>query len=124
MRLVRVVLALVLVTSGRAVAAEPVTATMRLDGAVAVVDVTIASGWHVNAHDPDDRFLVPTTLTVTPPDGTTAGDVRYPAPVAKVLEFSEGKALELYEGRIRLESTLAGAVASRVRAKLRCQACD
>jgi thiol:disulfide interchange protein DsbD len=124
MRLVRVVLALVLATSGRAVAAEPVTATMRLDGAVAVVDVAIASGWHVNAHDPDDRFLVATTLTVTPPDGTTAGDVRYPAPVAKVLEFSEGKALKLYEGRIRLESTLAGAVVSPVRAKLRYQACD
>lgn len=124
MRLAWVVLALVVAASVRAVAADPVTATMRLEGAVAVVDVTIASGWHVNAHEPDDRFLVPTTLTLTPPDGVTAGEVRYPQPIAKVLEFSEGKALKLYEGRIRLESTLAGDVTSAVRAKLRFQACD
>jgi thiol:disulfide interchange protein DsbD len=123
MRLAWVVLALVVAAGGRA-AADPVTATMRLDGAVAVVEVTIASGWHVNAHEPDDRFLVPTTLTVTPPDGVTAGEVRYPAPIAKVLEFSEGKALKLYEGRIRLESTLAGDVGSAVKGKLRFQACD
>jgi thioredoxin:protein disulfide reductase len=107
-------------------AADPVTATMRLDGDTAVVEMTIASGWHVNAHEPDDRFLVPTTLELAPPSGMHAGTVRYPAPVSKVLAFSEGKAMKLYEGRVRLEATLEGTAvdATPVRGKLRYQACD
>ncbi len=109
-----------------AAAADPVTATLRVADGRAVVEVTIASGWHVNAHAPRDRFLVPTTLEITPPSGVAAGDVKYPAPIEKALEFSEGKTLQLYEGRIRLEATIEGTPAdgTPLRAKLRYQACD
>ena len=26
--------------------------------------MTIAAGWHVNAHEPRDEFLIPTTVTL------------------------------------------------------------
>jgi thioredoxin:protein disulfide reductase len=114
------------VVVGRAAGADPLTATMRVAGAEAVVEVTIAPGWHVNAHDPTDKFLVPTTLDVTPPAGVRAGEVRYPQAVEKALEFSEGKKLRLYEGRVELVATLAGTAAGPepFHAKLRYQACD
>ncbi len=109
-----------------AAAPDPVTATLRIDDGRAVVDVTIASGWHVNAHAPRDRFLVPTTLELTAPPGVRAGDVAYPKPIEKTLEFSEGRMLELYEGRVRLDAPIEGtpADATPLRATLRYQACD
>jgi thiol:disulfide interchange protein DsbD len=125
---VRLALALLVATLVAAPArgADPVGATMRLDGTVVVVQVVIAPGWHINAHDPTDRFLIPTTLDVTPPPGMHAGEVHYPSPVSKALEFSEGKQLRLYEGTVRLDASLDGTStdASPVHAKLRFQACD
>ncbi|MGH7894790.1 MAG: cytochrome c biogenesis protein CcdA, partial [Candidatus Binatia bacterium] len=120
-----VVLCVTLLASG-ARATAPVTAVMRIDGPQAVVEMTIAPGWHVNAHDPDDRLLIPTTLEVRPPTGMRVGPVRYPATVSKALEFSDGKVLKLYEGRVRLEAPLEGAAndTDPVRGSLRFQACD
>src|SRR5439155_919999 len=46
-----------------------------------LVEATIAPGWHVNAHEPRDEFLIPTTVTLTPPAGVRAGPVEYPRPV-------------------------------------------
>ena len=40
-----------------------------------VATATIESGWHVNAHEPRDKFLIPTTLEVTPPAGVTVGAI-------------------------------------------------
>ena len=122
----RLVIAIAALGGGLARAADPVTAQLHLESARAVVAVTIAAGWHVNAHDPTDRFLVPTTLDVTPPAGLRAGVARYPDAVEKVLAFSEGKRLRLYEGQVRIEVPLEGAPsgADPLRAKLRYQACD
>jgi thiol:disulfide interchange protein DsbD len=126
MRLAWVLVAATALAARVAAAADPVTATLRLDDGRAVVEVTIAPGWHVNAHAPRDRFLIPTTLEITPPPGIRAGEVQYPAPIEKALEFSEGKTLQLYEGKVRLQATIEGtpADASPLRAKLRYQACD
>jgi DsbC/DsbD-like thiol-disulfide interchange protein len=126
MRLAWALIAATVLAVRVAAAADPVTAALRLENGRAVVDMTIASGWHVNAHAPRDRFLIPTTLELTPPSGVRAGDVQYPTPIEKALEFSEGKMLQLYEGRQRLEATIDGtpADATPLRAKLRYQACD
>jgi thioredoxin:protein disulfide reductase len=126
MRLVRVLVAATALAATRVAAAEPVTAELRVDGATAVLQMTIASGWHVNAHDPKDRFLIPTTVEVLPPAGLRAGAVTYPAAVEKALEFAGGKTLRLYEGKVRIEAPLEGTAtdAAPVRAKLRYQACD
>src|SRR5262245_7608799 len=92
----------------------------------AQVEVTIASGWHVNAHEPRDPFLIPTTLAVTPPAGVTAGEVAWPHGVERRLAFGGDKPLLLYEGKLPLAVPLSGAPTDlrTVRASLRYQACD
>lgn len=93
----------------------------------AVVEVTMAPGWHVNANRPRDAFMIPTTVTLTPPAGMRAGEVTYPEPVERRLAFGGDKAALLYEGTIRLTAPLegtAGPEAGPLRALLRYQACD
>jgi len=93
------------------------------EGRALVVEATIEPGWHINAHRPRDEFLIPTSLDVTAPTGVTLGAVEYPAPVERKLAFSE-EPLLLYEGRIRMRSTLTGEAKGRFEARLRYQACD
>jgi thiol:disulfide interchange protein DsbD len=127
MRLALVLIATVALGATHAPAApDPVSSTMKVAGGKAVVEMTIAPGWHVQSHDPGDKFLIPTTLDVTPPAGQRAGAVEYPPAVEKALEFADGKKLRLYEGRVTLAVPLEGAAtdAGPVRAKLRYQACD
>jgi thioredoxin:protein disulfide reductase len=91
------------------------------------VEVTVAPGWHVNAHFPRDAFLVPTTLTLEPPPGVEVGEVVYPEPVERELSFAGGRRALLYEGTLRMLAPLVGnpaAGASPLRAQLRYQACD
>jgi thiol:disulfide interchange protein DsbD len=93
----------------------------------AEVEATIAAGWHVNSHAPRDEFLIPTTVTLTPPEGVHAGDVEYPAPVARRLAFGGAKEFLLYEGTVRFAAPLEGVAApgaAPLRAALRFQACD
>jgi thiol:disulfide interchange protein DsbD len=107
--------------------ADPVVARLRPTSAEAVVEMTIAPGWHVNSHTPHEDFLIPTSVELLPPPGVTAGPVQYPKAVDRVLAFSGGKAMALYEGTVRLTATLSGtpaADAPPLRAKLRYQACD
>jgi thioredoxin:protein disulfide reductase len=125
--LVRVILALVALVSMPARAADdPVRARLAVEGGKAVVEATIASGWHVNGHQPRDEFLIPTTVTFTPPPTLHTGDVIYPAPVEKRLAFGD-KPFLLYEGTVRFAAPLDGTPApdsGPLKAVLRYQACD
>jgi thiol:disulfide interchange protein DsbD len=106
---------------------DPVTARLQAGATEAVTDVTIAPGWHINAHEPRDEFLIPTTLELSPPQGQSAGAVSWPAPVERTLAFSPNKALLLYDGTVKLSAPLTGAAATGgapLRARLRFQACD
>src|SRR5207249_8933739 len=69
-----------------------------------LVEATIAPGWHVNAHEPRDEFLIPTTVTLTPPAGVRAGPVEYPRPVERRLKFGGETTLLLYDGTVRFRS--------------------
>src|SRR6266446_5074924 len=80
------VLAVVAVGVGACVATaadDVVRARLATGPTQATVEATIAPGWHVNSHAPRDEFLIPTTLTITPPGGMRAGAVDYPAPVER-----------------------------------------
>jgi thiol:disulfide interchange protein DsbD len=118
----------VLATAAAAVTPdEVVKARLRVTPARAVVEMTVAAGWHVNAHVPADAFLIPTTVTVQPPAGVRAGEVVYPAAVERRLAFGGDKKFQLYEGTVRIEAPLEGAPATPdapLRAALRFQACD
>ncbi|HWP64710.1 MAG TPA: cytochrome c biogenesis protein CcdA [Candidatus Limnocylindria bacterium] len=118
-----VLAALLLPLVALAQAPDVVRGTLAREGAALVVTVTIAPGWHVNAHRPRDEFLIPTTLEVTAPAGVQVGAVTYPAPVERVLSFSEDPLL-LYEGTITLRAPLTGEGGGRFEARLRYQACD
>src|SRR5439155_572591 len=119
--------ALVLLAPGARAAEDVDSATLAGAEGQAIVEVTVAPGWHVNAHDPRDDFLVPTTLTLLPPDGMRAGEVVYPEPVERRLAFGGDHALRLYTGRVRFTARLEGtpaAGAGPLRAALRYQACN
>ncbi len=121
-------------TSGvPAVAADPtVRAEWRLESPVAAGDratnlvfiVELSDGWHVNAHDPDRPYLIPTELTVEPPPGAAVESVRYPEPVIRSLRFAAGTPLRLYEGRFTIGVRLGGDASGPITGRLRYQACD
>ena len=79
---------------------------------VAVV-ANVADGFHVNAHRPTEKWLIPTELTTGALVGVTVEPAYYPKPVEKVLAFSDGDKLALYEGtftvglNVRVAKTLA-----------------
>ena len=128
-RVALVALACAVFASAGSVRAEEsgVTGRLRANATEAVAEVTIAPGWHVNSHTPADEFLIPTTLTLEPPPGVHAGDVKYPASIDKLLPFSAGKTMRLYEGALKLTAPLDGTAAGGappLKAKLRYQACD
>ncbi|MCX5759773.1 MAG: thioredoxin family protein [Candidatus Hydrogenedentes bacterium] len=52
----------------------------------AAVQVAFGEGWHVNAHKPNDEYLIPTDLKLSPGPGMTVRDIAYPEPVKIVLE--------------------------------------
>ncbi|MBM3264775.1 MAG: hypothetical protein FJY97_15305 [candidate division Zixibacteria bacterium] len=95
------------------------TAVLSVDKAVqgktfqAAVMATLADGFHVNAHKPTEKWLIPIELTIAPLKGVTVEPVLYPRPIEKALAFSDGQKLALYEETftvgvsIKVDKTLA-----------------
>jgi thiol:disulfide interchange protein DsbD len=91
-----------------------------------VLDVT--DGWHINAHTPSFDYLIGTALDLTPPEGVTIVEVRYPSVKKLTFAFAED-ALDVYEGRSPITLTIK---VSKERppgrhiipGKLRVQACN
>ena len=65
-------------------------------GHIAVTAV-VQDGWHINAHEPLDSYLIPTVLDVTPPDGIVVEKILYPPPEMMKLDISEDE-MALYHG--------------------------
>jgi thiol:disulfide interchange protein DsbD len=86
--------------------------------------VELEDGWHVNAHDPDRPYLIPTELTVEPPPGATVETVRYPDAVVRQLRFASGGPLRVYEGRFAIGVQLHGPATGPITGRLRYQACN
>ncbi|MHC4130216.1 MAG: cytochrome c biogenesis protein CcdA [Planctomycetota bacterium] len=89
----------------------------------AAVEIQFPGKFHVQSNKPLDEFLIPSILTVTPPEGLTVREIVYPAPVMFEVEgfdeplavfdqtFVIGVALEIADdvrpGRYAIESTLS-----------------
>lgn len=58
-------------------------------------------GWHVNANRVNDEYLIPTALTVEPPEGMTVRSTVYPKGIEKTLAFSD-RPLRLYDGTVHI----------------------
>ncbi|MHC4415402.1 MAG: protein-disulfide reductase DsbD family protein [Planctomycetota bacterium] len=55
----------------------------------AALEVKIEEKYHFNSNEPLEEFLIPTILTVTPPEGFTVRQVVYPDPVLLEVNFSQ-----------------------------------
>ncbi|MDZ7374890.1 MAG: thioredoxin family protein [candidate division KSB1 bacterium] len=90
--------------------------------------IEIERGWHINAHQPAEDFLIPTELVLDVPPGCSVGEVKFPAPVAKTFAFWP-RPLQVYEGVLLAYSELRlsdgfGGDSLRIRGFLRFQACN
>ncbi|MGI9066401.1 MAG: protein-disulfide reductase DsbD domain-containing protein [Pyrinomonadaceae bacterium] len=108
-------------------AAQPVEMTAG-SSAEASVQLTIQSGYHINANPPTYPYLIATTLDISPADGISAGSVTYPKPLNRKFVFAE-KPLAVYEGETKVKAKLKADKSARqgqqsLPAKLRIQACD
>ncbi len=83
-----------------------------------IIDLSIADGWHINAHDPFEDYLVATELTG---QGLLADTTDYPTPKIKSLGFSTAP-LALYEGDLRLEARVSPGTVQQIGLTL--QACS
>jgi len=93
-------------------------------GSELVLTVALERGWHVNAHDPDRPYLIPTALAVDPPGDAAVAEIRYPEAVIRRLAFAPDMSLRLYEGTFPIRIRLNGAAPSRLDARLTYQACN
>ena len=64
----------------------------------AAIVTKVADGFHVNAHKPTEKWLIPTELTTAALVGVSVEPALYQKPVEKVLAFSGSDKLALYEG--------------------------
>ena len=87
------------------------------------VVLTLADGWHVNAEEPLQDYLIGTSLTGL--SGAPLEDVVYPDPAIRTLSFQSSE-LALYDGEVvlsaRLPDTARGAFPAHVEVRL--QACS
>ncbi len=98
------------------------------DFEVAIV-ATIHEGYHMNSHHPLDSYLIPTTMTVKPPEGIKVLDTIYPPGRDKKFPFSPTKPLNVYTGSVTLRLRLKAEPSAKIGATtipvtLRYQACN
>ncbi len=111
------------------VRAEAQAAEIAAGGAAeAVVRLTIAEGYHINANPATISYQIATEIKVESGDGITVGPPVYPPSVTRKFAF-EPQPFAVYEGDAVIKLPLrADAGASRgthtLSAKLRVQACD
>ena len=95
---------------------------------VAVV-LKIRSGFHVNAREVTEDYLIPTDLRAEIPAGFKLGPVAYPKGTLQTFTFSKNKKLNVYSGNVTILLPLtvlptAPLGPQHVPMKLRYQACS
>ncbi len=70
------------------------------------VTINLQPGWHINAHQPLQKYLIATEIAVEPKaTNWTLGRVNYPQPERQTLGFSQ-QPLLVYSNQVQLESTI------------------
>jgi thiol:disulfide interchange protein DsbD len=62
-------------------------------GAIAVIEIAVQPGWHVNANPPSPDYMIPTEVTVEAAGGVSAGKGDYPAGVPLQVGFEQNPIL-------------------------------
>jgi uncharacterized protein YyaL (SSP411 family) len=97
-----------------------VFATLDPEGGKLVLKVDLREGWHINAHEPLEDYLIGMELSVS---DTPVKETVYPEAEIKELGFSE-TSLSLYEKAFVLTAPLGVVDTGPVRAQLTLQACN
>ena len=85
----------------------------------------IRQGLHINAHQPKDEYLIPTTLSIPDSSGVRLESARYPAGKEFTLPVDPSTKLIVYTGEFAIEAQIVVQPGDHmVEAKLRYQACD
>jgi hypothetical protein len=85
----------------------------------------IAPGLHINSHDPSEKFLIPTVLSVPQNSGVRLTAASYPQGVQFTLPADPSTKLSVYTGDFAIETRLVAVPGDHlVQARLRFQACD
>jgi len=95
---------------------------------VAVV-LKIRNGFHVNAREVTEDYLIPTDLRAEVPAGFKLGTVAYPKGTLQTFTFSKNKKLNVYSGNVTILMPLTVLPAAplgsqHIPMKLRYQACS
>jgi hypothetical protein len=95
---------------------------------VAVV-LKIRNGFHVNAREVTEDYLIPTDLRAEVPAGFKIGTVAYPKGTLQTFTFSKNKKLNVYSGNVTILMPLtvlptAPLGSQHIPMKLRYQACS
>jgi len=95
---------------------------------VAVV-LKIRNGFHVNAREVTEDYLIPTDLRAEVPAGFKLGSVAYPKGTLQTFTFSKNKQLNVYSGSVTIFLPLtvlpnAPLGSQHIPVKLRYQACS
>jgi thiol:disulfide interchange protein DsbD len=72
----------------------------------AAVVVAIQQGYHMNSHTPSEAYLIPTTITATPPSGFKLVDTVYPPGKKIKFQFAD-EPLDVYSGSVTVKLKLA-----------------
>jgi thiol:disulfide interchange protein DsbD len=88
-----------------------------------VATVKVANGYHVNAHRPNEEFLIPTALTLQSA-GVTFEEPVYPDPKEQKFSFAGDKPLLVYDGSFEIAALGRPAPTQAIELSLRYQACD
>ncbi len=84
------------------------------------LDIQLRKGWHINAHEPLEDYLIPTDLTI---GGKQAPATIYPKPDVKSLSFN-AVPLALHEGNLTLSADVPDHGGKPLVVKLSIQACS
>jgi len=114
------------VTPAAYASAEP--AAQNVPFQLAVV-LKVRPGFHINAREKSEAYLIATDLKAELPAGFTAGEVLYPKGMLRNFSFSKDKPLNVYEGTATLRLPLTASSAAplgeqHLTLKLRYQACS
>ena len=97
------------------------------EGLRIAVRLDIADGYHINAHEPLEDFLIATELKLNPIEAFSLREIVHPEPEVKSFGFSD-EPMAVYEGSIVIGAVLTPGdieiYEEFVEAELRYQACD
>ncbi len=69
------------------------------------LEIQIKEPYHINSVELTEEYMIPTSVSLTGPEGVDFGKLEFPEAVVKTLSFSETP-LSVYEGSLRVFSTI------------------